>query len=92
MIWMLKMGLCCWKVFAWGCGSCLGCGSAEATALRPRVVEDLNNVRIVDIACGDSHCVALSAGEMQQECRIPSPQGQRNQKTKLQTEIRRLSV
>ncbi len=50
------------QVFAWGCGSCLGCGSAEATALRPRVVEDLNSVRVVDVACGDSHCVALSAG------------------------------
>ena len=46
-----------------GVGSCLGWGSAEATALKPRVIEDLNNIRIVDIACGDSHCGALSAGK-----------------------------
>ena len=32
-------------------------------ALKPRVIEDLNNIRIVDIACGDNHCVSLSAGK-----------------------------
>lgn len=53
------------QVYAWGSGSCLGCGQsgvAEFTALRPRLVEDLQNVRIVDISCGDSHCLALSHG------------------------------
>ncbi|KAK7116135.1 hypothetical protein V1264_001871 [Littorina saxatilis] len=51
------------QVYAWGSGSCLGCGQsgvAEFTALRPRLVEDLQNIRIVDISCGDSHCLALS--------------------------------
>lgn len=50
------------QLYAWGGGSCLGTGSAEATALRPRLVEDLANTRLVDIACGDSHCLALSHG------------------------------
>ncbi|KAM9306994.1 putative E3 ubiquitin-protein ligase HERC1 [Pholidichthys leucotaenia] len=48
------------QVFAWGCGSCLGCGSSETTALRPRFIEDLSITKIIDISCGDSHCLALS--------------------------------
>ncbi|XP_076880016.1 putative E3 ubiquitin-protein ligase HERC1 isoform X2 [Brachyhypopomus gauderio] len=48
------------QVYAWGCGACLGCGSAEATALRPRLIEELATTRIVDISIGDSHCLALS--------------------------------
>ncbi|XP_013861909.1 probable E3 ubiquitin-protein ligase HERC1 isoform X4 [Austrofundulus limnaeus] len=48
------------QVFAWGCGSCLGCGSSETTSLRPRFIEDLSITKIIDISCGDSHCLALS--------------------------------
>ncbi|PVD19395.1 hypothetical protein C0Q70_19883 [Pomacea canaliculata] len=48
------------QVYAWGSGSCIGCGVAEFTALRPKLIEDLQNIRIVDISCGDSHCLALS--------------------------------
>uniref|UniRef100_A0A3Q2L5Y8 HECT-type E3 ubiquitin transferase n=1 Tax=Equus caballus TaxID=9796 RepID=A0A3Q2L5Y8_HORSE len=48
------------QVYAWGCGACLGCGSSEATALRPKLVEELAATRIVDISIGDSHCLALS--------------------------------
>lgn len=48
------------QVYAWGCGSCLGCGSAEYTALRPRLIEEFQSTCIVDIACGDTHCLALS--------------------------------
>ncbi|KAI7795921.1 putative E3 ubiquitin-protein ligase HERC1-like [Triplophysa rosa] len=48
------------QVFAWGCGSCLGCGSSESTSLRPRLIEELSISRIIDISCGDSHCLALS--------------------------------
>jgi len=48
-------------VFAWGCGPCVG-GGPETIALRPRAIEDLLNVHIVDIACGDSHCLALTGG------------------------------
>lgn len=51
------------QVFAWGCGSCLGCGSSETTSLRPRLVEDLSITKIIDISCGDSHCLALSHGK-----------------------------
>uniref|UniRef100_A0A3P9CYF0 Secretion regulating guanine nucleotide exchange factor n=1 Tax=Maylandia zebra TaxID=106582 RepID=A0A3P9CYF0_9CICH len=51
------------QVFAWGCGSCLGCGSSETTALRPRLIEDLSITKIIDISCGDSHCLALSHGK-----------------------------
>ena len=49
------------QVYAWGLGSCLGDGSSS-TALRPKLVEDLQNTRIVDISCGDSHCLALTHG------------------------------
>nr|XP_022329995.1 probable E3 ubiquitin-protein ligase HERC1 isoform X2 [Crassostrea virginica] len=48
------------QLYAWGCGAILGCGSAEYTALRPRLVEDLQSKRVVDIACGDSHVIALT--------------------------------
>ncbi|XP_065100040.1 probable E3 ubiquitin-protein ligase HERC1 isoform X2 [Paramisgurnus dabryanus] len=48
------------QVFAWGCGSCLGCGSSESTSLRPRLIEELSITKIIDISCGDSHCLALS--------------------------------
>ncbi|XP_037548156.1 probable E3 ubiquitin-protein ligase HERC1 [Nematolebias whitei] len=48
------------QVFSWGCGSCLGCGSSETTSLRPRFIEDLSITKIIDISCGDSHCLALS--------------------------------
>ncbi|XP_076014530.1 putative E3 ubiquitin-protein ligase HERC1 isoform X2 [Genypterus blacodes] len=48
------------QVFAWGCGSCLGCGSSETTSLRPRFIEDLSVTKIIDISCGDSHCLALT--------------------------------
>lgn len=59
-------------MFAWGCGSCLGCGSSETTSLRPRFIEELSVTKIIDISCGDSHCLALSHGEsaaaMTQSC------------------------
>ncbi|XP_061657060.1 probable E3 ubiquitin-protein ligase HERC1 isoform X5 [Syngnathoides biaculeatus] len=48
------------QVFAWGCGSCLGCGSSETTFLRPRFIEELSFTKVIDISCGDSHCLALS--------------------------------
>ncbi|ERE75739.1 putative E3 ubiquitin-protein ligase HERC1-like protein [Cricetulus griseus] len=48
------------QVYAWGCGACLGCGSSEATALRPKLIEELAATRIVDISIGDSHCLSLS--------------------------------
>ncbi|XP_015230673.1 PREDICTED: probable E3 ubiquitin-protein ligase HERC1 [Cyprinodon variegatus] len=48
------------QVYAWGCGACLGCGSSEATSLRPKMIEELATTRVVDISIGDSHCLALS--------------------------------
>ncbi|KAK1891774.1 putative E3 ubiquitin-protein ligase HERC1 [Dissostichus eleginoides] len=48
------------QVYAWGCGACLGCGSSEATALRPKLIEELATTRVVDISIGDSHCLVLS--------------------------------
>lgn len=52
------------QVYAWGCGACLGCGSSEATALRPKLIEELAATRIVDISIGDSHCLSLSHGKV----------------------------
>ncbi|XP_033110692.1 probable E3 ubiquitin-protein ligase HERC1 [Anneissia japonica] len=48
------------QVYAWGHGATLGCGSSEVTILRPKVIEDLQSTRIVDVSVGDSHCLALS--------------------------------
>lgn len=56
--------ICLFQVYAWGCGACLGCGSSEATALRPKLIEELAATRIVDISIGDSHCLALSHGKV----------------------------
>ena len=50
------------QVYAWGSGSCLGFGSADFTSMSPKLVEDLQGSRIMDITCGDSHCLALSHG------------------------------
>ena len=50
------------QLYSWGGGACLGCGSPEAVSFKPRIVEDLQSTHIVDIACGDSHCLALTHG------------------------------
>lgn len=63
--------LTCAQVYAWGCGACLGCGSSEATALRPKLIEELATTRVVDISIGDSHCLALSHGTVQETCFSP---------------------
>ncbi|KAH9513369.1 putative E3 ubiquitin-protein ligase herc1 [Bulinus truncatus] len=48
------------QVYAWGTGSCLGFGLADFTAMTPKLIEDLQGTKIMDITCGDSHCLALS--------------------------------
>lgn len=65
-LWSVRFSILCTpliQVSAWGCGACLGCGSSEATALRPKLIEELAATRIVDISIGDSHCLALSHGK-----------------------------
>ena len=52
----------CTQVFAWGCGPCLGTGSVDATSARPRLIDELQSTCVIDIAVGDSHCLALSKG------------------------------
>lgn len=59
------------QVYAWGCGACLGCGSSEATALRPKLIEELATTRVVDISIGDSHCLALSHGRVSPLLSVP---------------------
>lgn len=49
----------------WGSGLCLAIGTAETSVLLPRVIEDLTDVRIVDVSVGDAHCLALS-----QDCTV----------------------
>ncbi|GFR70953.1 HECT and RLD domain-containing E3 ubiquitin protein ligase family member 1, partial [Elysia marginata] len=48
------------QVFAWGSGSCLGFGLTDSATMTPKLIEDLQKIRIMDITCGDSHCLALS--------------------------------
>ncbi|XP_052792636.1 probable E3 ubiquitin-protein ligase HERC1 isoform X1 [Mya arenaria] len=48
------------QLYVWGSGSVIGCGSQDAIDAKPRVLEDLQTVRIIDIASGDNHCLALS--------------------------------
>lgn len=50
------------QVFAWGCGPCLGTGSVDSTSARPRIIDELQSTSVIDIAAGDSHCLALSKG------------------------------
>ena len=51
------------QVYAWGCGPCLGTGSADATSAKPKLVEELQPFCIMDISVGDSHCLALTQGK-----------------------------
>ena len=53
------------SIYVWGTGSMLGLGSNEATVLLPRIIDDLADVRIVDVSAGDNHCLALS-----QDCSV----------------------
>lgn len=48
------------QVWVWGSGACLALGSSDATMLRPRPIEELAGLRIVDISAGDSHALALT--------------------------------
>ena len=51
------------KVYAWGCGPCLGMGSADATSAKPKLIEVLQPYCVLDISVGDSHCLALTQGK-----------------------------
>lgn len=47
-------------MYTWGSGPCLGVGSPDLLCLTPTSVQDLTPYRIVDIAAGDAHCLALT--------------------------------
>jgi len=47
-------------LYTWGFGACLGIAAGETTSLLPQLVEDLAAVRIIDVAIGDSHVLALT--------------------------------
>jgi hypothetical protein len=44
----------------WGSGPCLASGKVDAIFLLPRLVDELAQLRVVDIAAGDTHCLALT--------------------------------
>ncbi|KAL4227433.1 putative E3 ubiquitin-protein ligase herc1 [Mactra antiquata] len=48
------------QLYACGTGSVIGCGSPDTTALKPRLIEDLQTIRLIDVACGDNHCLVLT--------------------------------
>lgn len=48
------------QVLTWGSGSCVGCGTADMMTLVPHKVDDLSGNHVLDIAAGDSHCLALT--------------------------------
>jgi E3 ubiquitin-protein ligase HERC1 len=48
------------QLYTWGFGACLGIAAGETTSLLPQLVEDLAAVRIIDVAIGDSHVLALT--------------------------------
>ena len=47
-------------MWVWGSGPCLALGSPEAILLRPRPIDELSALRIVDVSAGDSHVLALT--------------------------------
>ncbi|KAE8748468.1 hypothetical protein FOCC_FOCC004763 [Frankliniella occidentalis] len=48
------------QVLTWGSGSCVGCGTPDMMTLVPHKVDDLTGNHVLDIAAGDSHCLALT--------------------------------
>lgn len=48
------------QVYSWGSGGCLGCGNIDTIFLTPTLISDLAPYRVVDIAAGDAHCLALT--------------------------------
>jgi E3 ubiquitin-protein ligase HERC1 len=48
------------QVWVWGSGPCLASGKVDAIFLLPRLVDELAQLRVVDIAAGDTHCLALT--------------------------------
>lgn len=48
------------QVYSWGSGGCLGSGNIDTICLSPTLMTDLAPYRIVDIAAGDAHCLALT--------------------------------
>lgn len=48
------------QVYTWGSGASLGVGSTDTMHLSPTLVNELGAYRIVDIAAGDGHCLALT--------------------------------
>lgn len=47
------------RVYTWGFGVALGLGTVDHVCLVPTLLQDLTPYRIIDIAAGDSHCIAL---------------------------------
>lgn len=47
-------------MYTWGIGSPLGLGTSDTLCLVPTLVQDLTPHRVIDIAAGDSHCLALT--------------------------------
>ena len=48
------------QLYSWGCGPCLGSGSADTIVMKPTMVEELTYTRVVDVSSGDGHCLALT--------------------------------
>ena len=47
------------QVWAWGSGCALGLGNNLARALTPQLVEDLTGKKVISIACGNYHSLAI---------------------------------
>ncbi|XP_063233987.1 probable E3 ubiquitin-protein ligase HERC1 isoform X2 [Bacillus rossius redtenbacheri] len=48
------------QVYTWGFGACLGAPAGETTSLLPQAVEELGAARVIDVAVGDTHVLALA--------------------------------
>jgi len=60
------------QLFSWGAGSDgqLGLMTTEDSVAVPRLIQKLNQQTILQVSCGNWHCLALAAGNITLKCML----------------------